>query len=200
MRWIIPKIKRLNLHERHDDDLSRGYAEYFQKWAESDLKRTMQRDWNHPCIFQWSIGNEIEWSYIRYAQATGYFDDGYTTDFFWAEPPYNPQEIRARFEESPEEPYVLTQTARKLAQWTREMDTTRPVVSNCVLPSVSHESGFAEVLDVVGYSYRQIIYDWGQRHYPHKVIMGMENFGQWHEWKHVLDRPLYQRHVYLDGH
>ena len=51
-------------------------------------------------------------------------------------------------------------------------------------------SGYADVLDVVGYSYRQVVYDYGHKHFPDKPIMGTENVGQWHEWKHVIEREF----------
>ena len=188
--WDNPKDKRLNQHERHNDYISRGYTEYFQEWAERDLKNTMLRDRNHPSIIQWSIGNEIEWSYPRYSHASGYFNMGWQGNYFWELPPITSAEIKQRYQESPEEEYVLSETAHKLANWTREMDTTRAVVANCILPSVSHVSGYTDALDVVGYSYRRVLYDYGHEHYPDKPIMGTENLGQWHEWKSVTDRPF----------
>jgi len=36
-----------------------GYARFFDKWAEIDLRDFIKRDRNHPCIFMWSIGNEV---------------------------------------------------------------------------------------------------------------------------------------------
>jgi beta-galactosidase len=36
-----------------------GYADYFDQWAETDLKDMLRRDRNHPSIIMWSIGNEI---------------------------------------------------------------------------------------------------------------------------------------------
>ena len=58
--WDYPKDKRLNMDEQSIDYITRGYCEYFQEWAERDLKNVMLRSRNHPCIFQWSIGNEIQ--------------------------------------------------------------------------------------------------------------------------------------------
>ncbi len=188
--WDNPKDKRLNKNDQHDDYLSRSYTEHFEECAEDDLKRTMLRDRNHPCVFQWSIGNEIEWTYPRYENATGYFGMDSNGNYFWTVPPYSADKIKAIFEDSPPDKYVLAETAHKLANWTRELDTTRPVVSNCILPSASHVTGYADALDIVGYSYRQVIYDLGHDLYPDKVIMGTENLGQWHEWKHVIERPF----------
>lgn len=188
--WHNPKDKRLNNIDRHDDYLSRGYAEHFHDWAESDLKRTMQRDRNHPCIFQWSIGNEIEWTFPHYRQAVGYFDADTTGNYFFTPPPLTYDQIRERLANLPEKQPTLTETAHQLAQWTREMDTTRPVVGNCILPSVSLVSGYTDALDIVGYSYRQVVYDVSHAAFPDKIIMGTENLGQWHEWMHVVDRPF----------
>lgn len=188
--WDNPKDKRLNMVEQHDDRITRGHAEFFQEYAKRDLKATMRRDRNHPCIIQWSIGNEIEWTYPRYRQASGYFDADASGNYFWTPPHLIPEEIKERFRETPAGKYVLAETARKLSRWTKEMDTTRPVVSNCILPSVSHVTGYADALDVVGYSYRRVVYDYSRTHFPDTIVMGTENVPQWHEWKAVMQRPF----------
>lgn len=188
--WDNPKDKRLNCFEQHDDYISRGSAEYFQEWAEADLKNTMLRDRNHPSVIMWSIGNEIEWTYPRYRQTTGYFDANASGNYFWQVPPISNEEIGKRFEEIPEDKYVLARTAKKLADWTRELDTTRPVVANMIFPSASHESGYTDALDIVGYSYRRVMYDYSHERYPDKMIMGTENLVQWHEWKAVEERDF----------
>ncbi len=188
--WDNPKDKRLNQNEQSVDYVTRGYTEYFQEWAERDLKNTMRRDRNHPSIIQWSIGNEIEWTYPRYAHATGFFNMGWQGNYFFSPPPISPEQIKKRYEESPEGSYVLAKTAQKLADWTREMDKTRPVIANCILPSASHVTGYTDALDIVGYSYRRVLYDYGHKLYPDKAIMGTENLGQWHEWKSVIERPF----------
>ncbi len=189
--WDNPKDKRLNTNEKSVDSVTRGYTQHFQKWAERDLKNTMLAHRNHPSIFQWSIGNEIEWTYPRNSEATGFFNNmNWDGNYFWEEPPHSIEQIKDKLKTLPKGKYDIGETAKKLAKWTREMDTTRYVTANCILPSTSHLSGYADALDVVGYSYRRILYDYGHKNYPEKPIMGTENLVQWHEWKAVEERPF----------
>ena len=81
--WSYPK-------EKHRKYLSAGdapahavvlYNVDFNEWAERDLKDMISRDFNHPSIILWSIGNEIEWTYPYYQQVSTYdignLDDQY---------------------------------------------------------------------------------------------------------------------------
>ncbi|MGJ8694486.1 MAG: glycoside hydrolase family 2 TIM barrel-domain containing protein [Thalassotalea sp.] len=185
-----PKDKRLNQQERHDDYISRGYTEHFQENGEQDLKKSVKRDRNHPSVIMWSIGNEIEWTYPRYAKATGYFDMNANGNYFFNPPFITPEEINQRFHTSEEQGYVLAKTAKKLSTWVKELDTTRPVTANLILPSVSHITGYTDALDIIGYSYRRVIYDYGHELFPDKMIMGTENVVQWHEWKAIEERDF----------
>ncbi len=189
-----PKDKRLNYHDRHDDYITRGYTEYFQEWAESDLTRTVLRDRNHPSVVQWSIGNEIEWAYVDHRFVTGFWpnpDDPMEMDqsFWGVGPKFSPEELRSRFEALPEREFKLAETAHRLSGWVRALDLTRPVTANMILPQVSHVSGYADAVDIVGYSYRNPVISWGREHFPDKPISIHENPGTWSDWNHVLDHP-----------
>ncbi|WP_237706930.1 glycoside hydrolase family 2 TIM barrel-domain containing protein [Ochrovirga pacifica] len=190
--WDNPKDKRYNRwEEKSTDYITRGYGEHFQEWAHKDLKNVMLSHRNHPSIFQWSIGNEIEWTYPRNAKTTGFFDNmTWQGNYFWSEPPHSVEKIKHLMKTLPRGKYDIGETAQKLSKWTKALDTTRPVIANCILPSSSHESGYADALDIVGYSYRRVIYDYGHKNYPGKVIMGTENVAQYHEWKAIMERPF----------
>lgn len=188
--WDNPKDKRKNMNDTHSDTISRGYADWFQTHAEKDLKRSLKRDRNHPSIMMWSIGNEIEWTYPRVADATGYFDADASGNYFFNPPRLSPDEIGARYKKSTPGKYSIEKTAKKLSDWVKEMDTTRPVTANLILPSASYETGYADALDIIGYSYRRVIYDYGHKHYPGKSVYGGENVPQWHEWKAVKERDF----------
>ena len=188
--WDNPKDKRLNMNERIVDYVSRGYTEHFQEWAEIDLKNTMKRSRNHPSIIQWSIGNEIEWTYPGNKESTGFFGADANGNYFWNPTPYSPEMIKEKWEAQAKTTYDIGETAQQLAEWTREMDTSRPVVANCILPSISYQTGYIDALDIAGFSYRRVMYDYAHDNYPTKPIMGTENLGQWHEWKAIEERDF----------
>ncbi|RMH12551.1 MAG: glycoside hydrolase family 2 protein [Gammaproteobacteria bacterium] len=194
--WDLPKDKRYNMQDKEIDAITRGHAQHFQRWAEIDLKNTMRSSRNHPCIFQWSIGNEIEWTYPGNREATGIFKNTNANEkldwTLWRSsiPPNNPEEVRKFWRNYPEQMFNIGDTAQKLATWTREMDTTRPVTANCILPTSSFETGYTDVLDVVGLSYKPHQYDYLKQHYPDKCMMGTENVPRWYEWKAVVERDF----------
>ncbi|MEL7163556.1 MAG: glycoside hydrolase family 2 TIM barrel-domain containing protein, partial [Bacteroidota bacterium] len=132
--WDYPKDKRKNMAESTSTDyLTRGHHEHFQKWAKIDLQNTIYAHRNHPSIIQWSIGNEIEWTYPRQAASTGFFGADANGNYFWNQPPYAPEKIRQLQDSLPRQEHQIGTTAQKLADWTREIDGTRPVVANCIL-------------------------------------------------------------------
>ena len=188
-----PKDKRLNKNDRHSDYISRGYTEHFQKWAKSDLTRTMLRDRNHPSVVQWSIGNEIEWTYLNYRYVTGYWDpekpEEDNNNFWGGAPKFTPEELKERYDASEKGEYKLHETAKKLADWTRELDTTRPVTTNLIIPQTSLVTGYADAVDILGFSYRNVTIPWAQTHFPDKIITINENPGTWDDWKQVLEHP-----------
>lgn len=186
--WDYPKDKRLNMKDKHDDYLSRGYSDYFGEWAELDLKNTILSHRNHPSIIQWSIGNEIEWTYPGIMESTGYFDINADGNYFWNKPPNSKETIKKKLHEFSKTKVNIATTAMKLSNWVKDLDITRPVIANCILPSVSFESGYTDALDIVGFSYRRIMYDYSREKYPEKLVMGTENVCQWHDWKAVIDR------------
>ncbi|WP_245949157.1 sugar-binding domain-containing protein [Lutibacter citreus] len=190
--WDNPKDKRYNQNESKSTDyITRGYGEHFQEWAKKDLEAVVLSHRNHPSVFQWSIGNEIEWTYPRNAAATGFFNNmSWSGNYFWSESPYSIKEIKHQLETLPRGKFDIGATAKKLSKWTRDLDISRSITANCILPSVSYESGYADALDVIGFSYRRILYDYGHKNYPNQPIIANESLGQYHEWKAVMERPF----------
>ncbi|MGA9638461.1 glycoside hydrolase family 2 TIM barrel-domain containing protein [Flavobacterium sp.] len=194
--WDLPKDKRYNMQDKEVDYISRGHSEHFQEWAETDLKNAMLSSRNHPSIFQWSIGNEIEWTYPGNRGASGIFKETNENDkidwTLWRSntPPHTPEQVREYWKKFPKQTFNIGETAKKLAIWTRELDTTRFVTANCILPTSSFETGYTDVLDVVGFSYKEDKYDYFKKMYPNKAMMGTENVPRWYEWKAALERDF----------
>ena len=189
--WDNPKDKRKNFNQSGEVDyITQSYSHYFSTWAERDIKAMVLRDRNHPSIIQWSIGNEIEWTYPRYTNAAGYWnkDNSEKHHYYWDLPPHSIQRMKETFDASPIKGPELSKSAEKLSRWVKELDTSRPVTANLVTPTVSHFSGYTDALDIIGYSYRQVLYDYGHQNYPDKMILGTENWVKWHEWQQVKDR------------
>ena len=182
-----PKDKRRNYNSKGVDPLTNGYTNHFQQWGEQDLKDMLLRDRNHPSIVMWSIGNEIEWTYPRYGRSSGYWNSD--KKYYYDEPPISIAEMKENMKNNPPLEFELAKTAQKLSKWVKEIDTTRPVTANLVIPTVSHFSGYTDALDIVGYSYRAAVYKYGHKNYPEKMILGTENWANYVEWKSVLDNP-----------
>lgn len=191
--WDYAKDKRLNYHNRHDDYISKGYVEHFQKWWKSDLTRSVLRDRNHPSVMQWSIGNEIEWTYINYRYVTGYWnnpDDPQEHDGYWGgKPLFEPAEMKARYDASPKGEYILVETAKKLNDLVKELDPTRTTCANFIIPQVSMVSGFSDIVDIAGFSYRNPDIEWAQKNFPEKQVTITECPGNIHDWNAVVNNP-----------
>ncbi|MBQ9765408.1 MAG: DUF4982 domain-containing protein [Lachnospiraceae bacterium] len=54
--WMLGKNKN---HNYFTKNFSYGYNQFFAKYAKEDLLKMLRRDYNHPSVIIWSVGNEI---------------------------------------------------------------------------------------------------------------------------------------------
>ncbi len=144
-----------------------GYAEDWYAWHEFDLTALVRRDRRHPCVIAWSIGNEIDYPNDPYvhpamAEATGNNDAN------------KPAQERVYNSARPDAS-LLVPIARRLRDRVRRLDPTRPVTAAISYPEVSTLTGLCEVLDVVGYNYKEQFYDRDHERFPHWCLLGSEN-------------------------
>ncbi|MGI6200736.1 MAG: sugar-binding domain-containing protein [Christensenellales bacterium] len=158
-----------------------GYAEDFPQWHEQDLTGMVLRDRNHPCVILWSIGNEIDYPndpYVHplFSEVMGNNDANKPA----AERQYDPRKPDAG---------RLAVISQRLADLVRTCDDTRPVTSALAFPELSNRTGYAQTLDVVGYNYKEPLYEQDHAQYPAHVIYGSENSHAVSAWQAVAEHP-----------
>lgn len=156
-----------------------GYATDFPQWHKADLEAMVLRDRNHPSVILWSIGNEIDYPNDPYVtplfdEVLGNNDNGKPAQ----ERRYNDKKPNAN---------RLTTIAKELVEIVHNIDTTRPVLSALSFPELSTRTGFADVLDVSGYNYRERFYEEDHKRFPNRVIFGSENGHDPKAWFAVRD-------------
>ncbi|MBM7675702.1 glycoside hydrolase family 2 TIM barrel-domain containing protein [Gracilibacillus alcaliphilus] len=151
-----------------------GYYEDFPQWGETDIKEMVLRDRNHPSIILWSIGNEVDYPNDPYCHPyfktmTGNNDANKPA----AERQYDPNKPNAE---------RLATIAERLVRYVKECDTTRPVTAAIAFPELSNRTGYTDTLDVVGYNYKEHLYEEDHKKYPDRVTYGSENSSSLEDW------------------
>ena len=176
--WEGPKNKWWQGHNVYPPKRF-GYFEDFPEWGEKDLKAMVLRDRNHPSIFMWSIGNEVDYPndpycHPSFSSMTGNND-------------HNKPEIERMYDPNKPNAERLAVIARQLVKWVKECDTTRPVTAALAFPELSCNTGYFEALDIAGYNYKEHLYENDHNRFPGSVIYGSENSHSWKAWKAVID-------------
>lgn len=176
--WEGPKNKWSTGHNVYPPK-HEGYYTDFPAWHEKDLTDLIRRDRNHPSVIMWSIGNEIDYPNDPYCHAsfstmTGNNDANKPT----AERMYNP----ARPDAS-----RLAVLAKHLCDIVKRTDTTHPVTLAAAFPELSARLGFIDALDVVGYNYKEHLYEEHHKAFPDKPFLGSENGHTYGQWRAVTD-------------
>lgn len=153
-----------------------GTYDYFEEWSERDLGDMVRRDRNHPCIFLWSIGNEVDYPNDPYSHP---ILNGDGIDFT--------QPISGGYKPDAPDAMRIGKIAKRLADCVRQYDTSRPVTGALAGVVMSNETGYPEAIDVVGYNYTESRYQKDHEKYPDRIIYGSENRTGYADWKAVRD-------------
>lgn len=179
--WENPKNKWWQGHNVYPPKFE-GYSHVFTEWAKEDLINLIKRNRNHPSIIAWSIGNEIDYPNDPYAnklfnEMTGNNDSN------------KPEQERIYNAFRPDT-RRLTTIAKKLAKIVKETDSTRPVTLAAAFPELSAQTGLLDPLDVVGYNYKEFLYQQDHQKFPTKPFIGSENSHSFDAWKAVTDNEF----------
>lgn len=171
--WEFPKKKWLEGWNVGTPGFD-GPAEFFEKWGETDLRDLVLRDRNHPSVFMWSIGNEVD-----------YPNDPYSHPVLDKEG-IGQQHTRGYLKDHPHAER-LGAIAKRLAAVVKKYDPSRPVTAGLAGPVMSNETDYPGALDVVGYNYTENRYAKDHATYPKRIFYGSENGYGLDAWKAVRD-------------
>ena len=159
------------------------YHLFFEDWWDKDTANMVLRDFNHPSVFMWSIGNEIG--------ERGGASDGYAWSKKLADLVRSIDETRPVTSAlcglfDPEEMQALAEGGGNL-------------LSNLIAGKVNEKNdrwgdltaGYAAPLDMVGYNYLFHRYEFDHIKFPDRVIAGTETFPaqQFEYWQATLRNP-----------
>ena len=173
--WEFPKRKWLKGWNQGTPGFE-GSFDYFEEWIERDVADMVRRNRCHPCIFLWSIGNEVDYPNDPYTHPI--LDGGtagFTQPMYGGYKPGQPNAER------------IGLIAQRLANVVRSIDNSRAVTGALAGVVMSNETAYPEAVDVVGYNYTESRYAEDHQRYPNRVIYGSENRHDLLAWKAVRD-------------
>lgn len=142
------------------------YSLYFNEWHERDLHDFILRDRNHPSVFMWSIGNEVleQWNdaqadTLSLEEANLILNFGHSADMLAKEG----------------EVSVNSLLTKKLADFVKALDPTRPVTAGCNEPNPANHLFRSEALDIIGYNYHNVNIPDVPRNFPGKPFIITES-------------------------
>ena len=153
-----------------------GTADYFEEWSERDVKDMVLRDRNHPCVFLWSIGNEVDYPNDPYSHPI--LDGG---NFEFTQP------MSGGYKPDAPDAMRIGVIAKRFTEYVHSIDTSRPVTGALAGVVMSNQTEYPEAVDVVGYNYTESRYAKDHETYPDRVIYGSENRHGYADWKAVRD-------------
>lgn len=182
--WEGPKNKWWQGHNVYPPKRF-GYFEDFIEWHERDLVAMIKRDRNHPSVIAYSIGNEIDYPNDPYAhpmfsEMTGNNDANKPKE----ERMYDPNRPNSE---------RLAVIAAYLSDIVKKTDSTRPVTVAAAFPELSSHIGLFDAIDLIGYNYKEHLYEDDHKRFPTQPLIGSENSHEVSAWLAVTD------HEYIAG-
>ena len=173
--WEFNKKKWVQGRNRGTPSMD-GTADFFNEWGERDVADMVRRDRNHPSIFLWSIGNEVDYPNDPYSHPI--LDKG---EFEFNQP------LSGGYMPDAPDAMRIGEIARRLTAQVHAVDRSRPATGALAGVVMSNQTGYPEAIDVVGYNYTENRYARDHETYPDRIIYGSENSSGYSAWKYVRD-------------
>ncbi len=177
--WEFPKRKWIEGWNVGTPGFQGSY-DFFKEWGEKDLADMVKRDRNHPSVFAWSIGNEVDYPNDPYSHPV--LNGGGETGFT--------QPIFGGFKKDAPDAMRLGDIAKRLVKVVKDYDQSRPVTAGLAGVAMSNQTEYPFALDIAGYNYTESLYDSDHEKYPNRVIYGSENRHDLNAWKAVTSRDF----------
>ena len=172
--WEFPKRKWMKGWNAGTPEFQGTYT-YFNEWIDRDVADMVRRDRCHPCIFLWSIGNEVDYPNDPYSHPVLNGDGSFTQPMYGGYKPDQPNAER------------IGVIAQRLARIVKDIDPSRPTTGALAGVVMSNATAYPSAVDVVGYNYTESRYDEDHLAYPQRIIYGSENRHDLAAWKAVTD-------------
>ena len=174
--WEFPKRKWVEGWNNGTPSFD-GTYDFFEEWIERDITDMVRRDRNHPCVFLWSIGNEVDYPNDPYSHPVL---DGTEIN----QPMFGGYDPNAPAAER------IGKIAKRLVKCVKAVDTSRPTTGALAGVVMSNQTEYPEAVDVVGYNYTENRYAEDHATYPDRVIYGSENGVGYEAWRAVADNDF----------
>jgi beta-galactosidase len=158
-------------------DNQNDYHLFFDAWWKRDMELFMKRDRNHPSVFMWSIGNEIQ---ERNGLSHGYELAAELAGYARSLDPTRPISSATPTTFNGLDDDDMQKMLRSLRETVEKSDNISGLqnLGNPFSDSIwgSKTEAFAAPLDVVGYNYLDRRYEEDGKTYPSRVICGTESY------------------------